>query len=325
MSYRTLGNISTFSTIDVEDLQVKDLLVTGTSEISNVVLDSAIINGGTVEMGNTNSDDIIDLGFFARYNDGIYNNKYTGILRDASDPYKKWRFFSNTINRPTNVNDFSTSSIDSIQIDRSFHNDGTPVLPSVTFDNSTSTGMYSSIPNSIEFAVNGIKSMSIDPNKNILIGTTSLAISATNGFLYIPTMPGVPSGIPSVVSGLSPCVFDTTNNKLYYYNSGWQDVSGVSSTNEIQEVTTDTSTTKVMTVGNSSRVNTFSNINPVSVTLPLGAPQGIVFTIVNLNLGDVQITRNGSDTIDNSTNTNITLTQYQRTTIQYLNTIWFIL
>jgi len=42
--------------------------------------------------------------------------------------------------------------------------------------------------------------------------------SANGGFLVIPRLSGAPSGVP--VNPASIC-FDTTNNKLYAYNSAW--------------------------------------------------------------------------------------------------------
>ena len=55
-----------------------------------------------------------------------------------------------------------------------------------------------------------------------LIGTT-----ATDGFVYISTASGVPTGTPTVQTGTSPLVVDTTNNRLYFYSGGvWNYSSG---------------------------------------------------------------------------------------------------
>lgn len=57
---------------------------------------------------------------------------------------------------------------------------------------------------------------------NIVAGAeAALATNATNGFLYIPTCAGTPTGVPSAYTGKVAMVFDTTNNKLYIYNGGW--------------------------------------------------------------------------------------------------------
>ena len=67
--------------------------------------------------------------------------------------------------------------------------------------------------------------MRIDYSGSVAIGTAALATSATDGFLYIPSMAGAPSGTPTDHSNLSAFVHDTTNNRLYVYDhvdGAWQ-------------------------------------------------------------------------------------------------------
>jgi hypothetical protein len=55
-------------------------------------------------------------------------------------------------------------------------------------------------------------------------GSVALATTATNGFLYVPTCAGVPTGVPTAITGMAPIVVNTTNNKLYFYSGGaWRD------------------------------------------------------------------------------------------------------
>jgi hypothetical protein len=55
-------------------------------------------------------------------------------------------------------------------------------------------------------------------------GSVALATTATNGFLYVPTCAGAPTGTPTAITGMAPIVVDTTNNKLYFYSGGaWRD------------------------------------------------------------------------------------------------------
>jgi hypothetical protein len=70
----------------------------------------------------------------------------------------------------------------------------------------------------------GTSRVRIDKDWNVEIGVkTAMSTSATNGFPYIPTMAGAPSGTPTAKTGLSPIVFDTTNNRLYIHNgSAWR-------------------------------------------------------------------------------------------------------
>lgn len=66
--------------------------------------------------------------------------------------------------------------------------------------------------------------MRIDSAGNVRIGTAALATTATNGFLYVPTCAGAPTGVPTAITGLAPIIIDTTNNKLYFYSSNaWRD------------------------------------------------------------------------------------------------------
>ncbi len=52
----------------------------------------------------------------------------------------------------------------------------------------------------------------------------ALTTTATDGFLYVPTCAGTPTGTPTAITGMAPIVVDTTNNKLYFYSTGvWRD------------------------------------------------------------------------------------------------------
>lgn len=57
---------------------------------------------------------------------------------------------------------------------------------------------------------------------SVIIGTAALATTATDGFLYIPTCAGPPTGIPTPATGRVPWIYDTVNNHLYVGNGGWK-------------------------------------------------------------------------------------------------------
>lgn len=67
------------------------------------------------------------------------------------------------------------------------------------------------------------QSLKITAAKSVVIGdnTSALSTTATDGFLYIPTCAGTPTGVPTAQTGTVAMVFDTTNNKLYIYDGGW--------------------------------------------------------------------------------------------------------
>ena len=54
-------------------------------------------------------------------------------------------------------------------------------------------------------------------------GATSTTM--TDGFFYIPSAAGAPTGAPTAVSGYIPIYYDATNNYLYVYNGAWKRVS----------------------------------------------------------------------------------------------------
>ena len=75
------------------------------------------------------------------------------------------------------------------------------------------------------FGTNDITRASITAAGNFCAGAQSaLATTATNGFLYVPTCAGTPTGTPTAITGMAPIVVNTTNNKLYFYSGGaWRD------------------------------------------------------------------------------------------------------
>jgi hypothetical protein len=66
--------------------------------------------------------------------------------------------------------------------------------------------------------------MRIDKAGNVVVGNAAISTSATDGFLYVPTCAGTPTGTPTTYTGMAPIVINTTNNKLYFYSGGaWRD------------------------------------------------------------------------------------------------------
>lgn len=79
----------------------------------------------------------------------------------------------------------------------------------------------------INFLVgNAITKVSITNALNVVLNAQggTLATTATDGFTYLPTCAGTPTGVPTAVTGAAPAVIDSTNNKLYFYSGGaWRD------------------------------------------------------------------------------------------------------
>ena len=68
--------------------------------------------------------------------------------------------------------------------------------------------------------------MLIDYLGNVVVGLAALAGDASDGFLYIPTIAGSPTGTPTAYSGRSPIVYQTGSDRLYIWNgSAWRYVA----------------------------------------------------------------------------------------------------
>jgi hypothetical protein len=74
------------------------------------------------------------------------------------------------------------------------------------------------------FGTNDTERARIPDVGGMVVGTAALATTATDGFLYVPTCAGTPTGTPTTQTGTAPIVVDTTNHKLYFYSGGtWRD------------------------------------------------------------------------------------------------------
>lgn len=62
--------------------------------------------------------------------------------------------------------------------------------------------------------------MRIDSLGNVVVNRAAVTTSATDGFLYIVSCAGKPTGTPTTHTGRVPTVVDTSNNIPYFYASG---------------------------------------------------------------------------------------------------------
>lgn len=111
-------------------------------------------------------------------------------------------------------------------------------------------------------SVQGFEWQEIGTEVNSIVGKLSaLALTATDGFLHISSTPGTPTGVPTAYAGKAPIVFDSTNNLMYAYNSGWNVISGV-------KITTASGTHVQATNTNEQQVlEILSNVNNVEVSM----------------------------------------------------------
>jgi len=86
--------------------------------------------------------------------------------------------------------------------------------------------VYNSTANDIVLAVGGSatgnEGFRLDSNLNVSIHNAALATNATNGFLYITTMPGIPSGTATAKTGRGPLTIDSLNGDFYFNNGAWR-------------------------------------------------------------------------------------------------------
>lgn len=82
-------------------------------------------------------------------------------------------------------------------------------------------GSSSSAQNALATALT-LTAPAVNMQPSAVIGNQALATTATDGFLYIPTCAGPPTGVPTTFTGRIPLVYDSTNDFLYFYRSGWK-------------------------------------------------------------------------------------------------------
>jgi len=56
--------------------------------------------------------------------------------------------------------------------------------------------------------------------QSVVLNSAAIATNATDGFLYITTCAGTPTGTPTTFTGRVPIIFDTTNSQFWIYTGG---------------------------------------------------------------------------------------------------------
>ena len=101
---------------------------------------------------------------------------------------------------------------------------GAAATPSIAAFGDLNTGFWFPAADTIAASTAGSERLRVDANGNVVINTAAIATTATDGFLYVPSCAGTPTGTPTTFTGRVPIVVDTTNNKLYFYSGGqWRD------------------------------------------------------------------------------------------------------
>jgi len=76
----------------------------------------------------------------------------------------------------------------------------------------------------LSLGTNAIEALRLDASQNVVVHSKATsATTDTKGFLYTESVAGKPTGIPgNTYTNAVPERFDTTNNQICYYNSGWK-------------------------------------------------------------------------------------------------------
>lgn len=145
-----------------------------------------------------------------------------------------------------------------------------------------------------------------------ILTESALATTATDGFVYLPEMAGVPTGTPTTVAG-TPFVYDTTNDLLWRWNGSEWEVVGLE---RINANFGEAGTLAVVTgafrwYNDTGRTLTFLSARASVGTAPAGAD---ILVDVNVNGTTVFSTQTNRPTISAGTNTGETTT-FNTTTI----------
>jgi len=98
----------------------------------------------------------------------------------------------------------------------------------LSFVGDTNTGLYRSAADEISVQTGGVTAVTVDASQRVLTassivcGSAAIATNATEGFLYVPSCAGTPSGTPTAFTGRIPIVYDSTNKILYLYDGSWR-------------------------------------------------------------------------------------------------------
>lgn len=85
----------------------------------------------------------------------------------------------------------------------------------------TASGSAAKLLDLLSGAGGATSRLSVDLPGNVVLGSAAIATNATDGFLYIPSCAGTPTGTPTAFTGRVPIVFDTSANVLWAYDGSW--------------------------------------------------------------------------------------------------------
>lgn len=137
-------------------------------------------------------------------------------------------------------------------------------------DSSANTVINNQESANINMLTAGSQRLRVTSAGSVVVGNNSsaLATNATDGFLYISTSAGAPSGTPTTQTGSAPIHIDSTNNAFYYYSgSTWRSVGSSSVQGTRQTGTSMSAGTAITPVAGSNTVAfVVGNGGPITIT-----------------------------------------------------------
>jgi len=106
---------------------------------------------------------------------------------------------------------------------------GTDVTDAVNFGIDIRKGGTGTLRNWV-LRMAGTQSLLATPLLSIVIGKSAIATNATDGFPYIPANAGAPTGVPTAQTGFVAMYYDTTNHKIWFYDTNTSTWRGVAVT-----------------------------------------------------------------------------------------------
>jgi len=152
----------------------------------------------------------------------FYNSMMVGSSTAPDGTLHVLTASAGTVTANTNADDgiFENSGAGGISILTPAASDGSVIWGSPT-SNAYASIVGNNTAGTLSIKYGATAAQTVDSNLNVAIGTAAIATTATDGFLYIPTCAGAPTGTPTAKTGLAPMVYDSTNNKFWMYDGGW--------------------------------------------------------------------------------------------------------
>ncbi len=164
-------------------------------------------SGGSVA-GSDTQVQFNDGGSFGASANFIYNKTFTEL--DVGDSNHMGTIFI----------DASGGTTDGFEVDTA--NSGIFRVDSTIFKIFSTAAAASSGRNGIDIQITpGVGDGAGHQGNTSINSGSAISTSANGGFLIIPKCAGTPTGAPTTGS----LVYDTTNNKLYFYNGAWKSVT----------------------------------------------------------------------------------------------------